>query len=443
MLSRNRMHQITLLVFFLLFFLSFSRNLLRVADPEHFRTFAEATEQMIYGRLAYAGEHGIFHAGGLMVMGYGRPELQPDRPTMYQIFVSGQQVPNPWFYRSNPGWQGILFSFITQISPLDHQQEALLLRGVASAISASICTLLLGWVMRTFSLGVALGTGIGLLCSSGLIVSGGHVYWISGLLFWPCYVCIRQLERHKGPPKTYAWRAALWIGIAFWLKGQVLGFELLTCTAVASLIPIAFYAVRDRWTFPQLLRWVLPVSVAITMATTLTAAILLVQIGQLPNQDTTGIAYLQERLAVRTTGGTYRGSSAADLEESFSASYGAVFQQYLHPPVFALPATELTNRLLGRYRVLPFWLVGLMALICTALSIRRKAAGTKALLITTWLSILALPSWLILFKSHAYLHLHLNFLGWYLPFLFFVYILVTQTLITATSTRWHRTKSAD
>ena len=42
-----------------------------------------------------------------------------------------------------------------------------------------------------------------------------------------------------------------------------------------------------------------------------------------------------------------------------------------------------------------------------------------ALIFATWFSILAPLSWFIVFKAHSYIHTHMNFIVWQMPFVFF------------------------
>ena len=48
----------------------------------------------------------------------------------------------------------------------------------------------------------------------------------------------------------------------------------------------------------------------------------------------------------------------------------------------------------------------------------------NALIITFWVSIIAPLSWFILFKSHSYIHTHMNFIVWYMPFALLGYVLL-------------------
>jgi hypothetical protein len=46
----------------------------------------------------------------------------------------------------------------------------------------------------------------------------------------------------------------------------------------------------------------------------------------------------------------------------------------------------------------------------------------KTLLVSTYIGLLGPLSWMVIFKSHSYLHVHINSLFWYLPFMLFLYV---------------------
>jgi hypothetical protein len=40
-------------------------------------------------------------------------------------------------------------------------------------------------------------------------------------------------------------------------------------------------------------------------------------------------------------------------------------------------------------------------------------------MLSTWVSILAPLSWFIIFKAHSYIHTHMNYIVWQMPFVLF------------------------
>ena len=52
-----------------------------------------------------------------------------------------------------------------------------------------------------------------------------------------------------------------------------------------------------------------------------------------------------------------------------------------------------------------------------------------ALIWTTWFSILAPLSWYVIFKAHSYIHTHMSFLLWQMPFMFFGFAVFGSAVI--------------
>ena len=52
-----------------------------------------------------------------------------------------------------------------------------------------------------------------------------------------------------------------------------------------------------------------------------------------------------------------------------------------------------------------------------------------ALIWTTWFSILAPLSWFVIFKAHSYIHTHMSFLLWQMPFTFFGFAVFGSVVI--------------
>ena len=53
-----------------------------------------------------------------------------------------------------------------------------------------------------------------------------------------------------------------------------------------------------------------------------------------------------------------------------------------------------------------------------------KKSKIVTLIVTTWFSLLAPLSWLIMFKAAAYIHTHTNFIAFYMPFALFGFAII-------------------
>ena len=73
--------------------------------------------------------------------------------------------------------------------------------------------------------------------------------------------------------------------------------------------------------------------------------------------------------------------------------------------------------------IVVFALVSCLVLLCHFLFQQGKLPQLEdsidklmALSIALWFSLLAPVSWMIIFKGHSYIHTHMNFITWHMPF---------------------------
>ena len=81
------------------------------------------------------------------------------------------------------------------------------------------------------------------------------------------------------------------------------------------------------------------------------------------------------------------------------------------------------------------YLIVLFIVMSILLFLRRKRVMAHrqqqhiALIWTTWFSMLAPLSWYVIFKAHSYIHTHMSFLLWQMPFTFFGFAVLGTTVI--------------
>ena len=102
-----------------------------------------------------------------------------------------------------------------------------------------------------------------------------------------------------------------------------------------------------------------------------------------------------------------------------AADFDPVFKQSLEAGIF-----ETLNKYAN---------FGLLVLTFIIFSVRlykveKTKPKYKALLIATWLSLLAPLSWLIIFKAHSYIHTNTNGITFYMPFALFGFCSGSQRL---------------
>jgi hypothetical protein len=112
---------------------------------------------------------------------------------------------------------------------------------------------------------------------------------------------------------------------------------------------------------------------------------------------------------------------------------GEVLWKYLQGTFFDLNNYIATqNAFISAYLFkIAYWYLLVNFIIATIVLLARKGVSNHciersqciALLVTAWFSILAPLSWYFIFKAHSYVHTHMNFIVWQMPFTFFGFAL--------------------
>ncbi|MFZ4696234.1 MAG: hypothetical protein ACOYMV_14025, partial [Verrucomicrobiia bacterium] len=229
-----------------LLFGSFFSNILGVADPGWFAKHQNDTEALVLGRMVKSRQDGFFSAGGFNGWGSAAdlPKTTRDQwiggkalDFQRQAYLEGLRFESYCAYLSQPGGQGLLFSFLDQRIPLPASARLLFLRTLTSFYSALVLALLVMWLHREFGITPALAGLASMLLSQWLIVFGKNLWWC----LWACYlpmVAILWILRWQ---RTFAGRhtfsCGLVVFLALLLKDFINGFEYITTVVVMVLVP--------------------------------------------------------------------------------------------------------------------------------------------------------------------------------------------------------------
>ena len=147
------------------------------------------------------------------------------------------------------------------------------------------------------------------------------------------------------------------------------------------------------------------------------------QIGAVKGGFIDGVTHVIWSFGKRTYGeaGDYPAVYAASLE----AGTIGVVMTYMNGIFFDLnnylsQANSFVTDYLFKIRY--YYLIVFFIVVSILLSIRSTAKQRQqhiALIWTAWFSILAPLSWFVIFKAHSYIHTHMSFLLWQMPFTFF------------------------
>jgi hypothetical protein len=422
--------------------LGFWRNFWHVADHARFAGFQRDTESFVIGRMIKSRQDGAFSAGGLTGV-IGSAAISTD-------WVSGEMVEAQYAayrragdaslfspYLSQPGGQAQVLSGLDRLLPLAPDARYAVLRLLTSVLTAAALAWIALWFADDFGLGAATTVAVSMLASQWLTLFGPNLYWSTWGFFVPTIAVMRFLRR--APPGTLGGpvRLAAVVSAAVFAKCLVNGYEYVTTTLVMPLVPLAYAAVKLRTPWRAAAKSVLAAMVGSAVAGAASLVLLSFQIASVRGSVAAGWTHIAESLLKRT----HADPSAFPpvYAESLNADTLPVVLRYVRGTFVDL-GTLLPDAgsFVARY-VYPVRYVHLIAAFAAATAVvvaRLPASGRRrnvelALVAATWFSTLAPLSWFVVFKSHSYIHTHVNFVLWQMPFTLFGFALVHVAVVRA------------
>ena len=423
----------------LLLFFGFLSNLWYVAEQEWFDTHQRDTESLIVGRMVKSRQDGIFSAGGLT--GAGIVDLDnwissEQIDTQYLAYLNELSFDKFAPYMSQPGGQGILFSIFDKLIPLSPQIKLFSFYVLTALLSAIALAAIIGWFYDEFGGWVAVFVTGSAVLSQWLTVFGKNLWWSLWAFYLPMIVVMYFLKRQRDPVNSQFLKFGILIFISVFIKCFINGFEYITTTLVMMMVPCVYYAIFDKWSRHQYIRGTLAAACGTGIAIVLSLILLCFQIGAAKDGFSDGVAHVVYSLGKRTHG------EAQNFPEVYAASLHAgtigVIITYAQGIFFDfnnyLPDTNafVSNFLLKIRYVYLIVLFLVMSVLLFLRSTAERRQHHMALIWTTWFSILAPLSWYVIFKAHSYIHTHMSFLLWQMPFTFFGFAVIGAAIITST-----------
>ena len=413
-----------------LLFFGFLFNLWHVAEQEWFETHQRDTESLIVGRMVKSRQDGIFSTGGLTGAGITSIDqwITSDQiDAQYLAYLNKLSFDEYAPYMSQTGGQGILFSLLDRLIPLSPQIKLWSFYVLTALLSAIALTSIIGWFYEAFGGWVAIFVTGSAVLSQWLTVFGKNLWWSLWAFYLPMIVVMYFLKRNRVPANRQFIGFGFLVFISVFIKCFINGFEYITTTLVMMMVPFVYYVILDKWSRHQCLKGTFAAGLGSGAAIFFSLIMLCFQIGAAKSGFMDGVEHVIWSFGKRTYGETqdYPAVYAASLE---AGTIGVVIT-YINGIFFDLnnylPDTNsfVSNFLLKvRYGYL-IVLFMVMSVLLFLRSDEKMMADRRqhyiALIWTTWFSILAPLSWYVIFKAHSYIHTHMSFLLWQMPFTFF------------------------
>ncbi len=395
-------------------FLSFFTNSFGVANEDWFANFQSDSESYVIGRLVKSRQDGILAAGGLPGLGSLTtvPVDYADNPfsDQYSAYANHYRFRAFTTYDSQIGGQGMLFGILDRVLAASPETKLRVFHGLTASISALVLSAIVLWFYFEFRSVVAVGVLLSIICSQWLVVFGRNLWWS----LWAFYVPLGAVLYYLRPParRRAVNLAALFgvVALGVFVKCVVNGYEYITTTIVMVLVPGVFYGAVERW---PVRRWIQILSVSIAGACSAVVAsmvLLCFQIASVRGRVAAGVSHIIYSFAKRTRGDPTR--LPAEFGDSLRAGTAPVIARYL-------TGTYFLNM---RY----VYLIAVVIAMSLALYVRSRSAREEAirrkemaLILATWVAFLGPVSWFVVFKAHSFIHTHMDFIVWQMPFVLF------------------------
>ena len=425
----------------LLLFFGFFSNTWRVAEQNWFEKHQKDTEAHIMGRMVKSRQDGIFSAGGLNGWGTAKSTDAEWIPStalgpQYTAYLYELSFEKFSTYNSQPGGQGMIFSLLDRLIPFSQQTKLRLFYVLTALLSAIALAFIIGWFYEAFGGWVAIFVIASAVLSQWLTVFGKNLWWSSWAFYLPMIVVMYFLKHYRETLDRQLIRFGIVIFIAVSIKCFINGFEYITTTLVMMMVPFIYYIILDKWSRHQFVKWTLAAGLGSGIAIFLSLIMLCFQIGAAKDGFMDGVEHVIWSFGKRTYG------EAEDFPPVYAASLNAgtlsVVMTYMNGIFFdlnnylSIENAFISNVLLKiRYYYLIVLFIAMSALLFWRSNADRRHHYI-ALICATWFSILAPLSWFVIFKAHSYIHTHMSFLLWQMPFTLFGFAVFGSAVIAWT-----------
>lgn len=391
---------------------SFSTNALGVVDPRSFASFQRDSESLVIGRILQTRAEGWTSEGGLTGVRSQPGALRPG--PQYQLYADNDMGSRFIPYRSHPGANGWLASAADGLLPRRQGGNLTTLHTGMAALTAGLFSLATALTWRRFGALAAVVLLAGTLLSPWVTMYARNLWWCLWAMYLPMLGaawCVRRSPSHRVVAAVGVVGMAVKVGFT--------GFEFVSTVFIAGLIPFV-YALAARLSRASLRSAAIYAS-AMAAVGALGLGVLTVQNASQSGSWSTGLTHIWTVLGNRTHG------DPLTHEAVYQAALSSTVWRAVSPYLFDLGPYSLSGSV---YRSYSAWCA--VAAVTTVVALwAARGRGTselRGLAAATLCAFLASMSWFILFKGHAFIHVHMDAIAWHLAFVPVSLVLLGSTL---------------
>lgn len=390
----------------ILLFCAFS-NLFQLTDPIWYENWQNDSEWLVWQRIYDDIQFGFSHNCGLL------GEFNAANIGSYDI--------NHGVYTAQVGLQGLFYGIIFKIFPGIPWESGHYLTIVALV---SCCLVFLVWIKKEFGLFASILSCFAIMLNQWLIVSAKNMYWVTFTFILPMILMLVVLQKEeKG--KELSTKKMFFLSILIIFIRAACGYEFISLAMINLELPLFYFSYKNRWNRDKFIHRFVVIAEGAILGFLLAVGICIIQVYLYTNHDIhAAIDSIIGRIGYRTGGLGEATAYTGIIRESLIASKWSVLKMYFNegkPLVGSLRMNQIMPII-----AIGTCLIGISDKISpTMKEYRRKVS---ALGIMTWISLLGPLSWMILATAHAYIHTHICYILWSMPFLILGFTLAAITM---------------
>lgn len=396
-----------LLMLFLLVFMSYWNNVFHLVDEDWFLTWQIDSEWSVWDRIYDDNYYGFSHNAGLL------GECRYNEIYTYD--------PNHDVYTAQMGMQGFIFGFLFKYF---HFTKSHLY--FAETLIVIICLVALAWwIWKEFGYGTAVGYTVLLLFNQWLTVAARNLYHVVWTMLFPFLCTLFILRYAEKTEKKVNKQLFLWGFISIFIKCAC-GYEYISLVMINLELPVFYYAFKNRWKRNRSLLYFLELGIASMCAFICSIIGVTIQNNYYLKKGILNAfrEFLYHVLYRTGIGGSEQFEGI--IRESLEASRISILRAYFadgRPVLFQWNMNVM----------IVFIMAGMLVCLidtkyCKEINVLRHKLLSLALLVLV--ALLGPLSWMILAKGHAYIHMHIIYVIWSLPFLLLGEVLVIRSVGT-------------
>lgn len=394
---------------------NFYRNKWGVVEAVRYEDWQTRYDRLVIARLVKTQQDGFLSASGLLGLGDVQEwsYLNRTNKRQFNAYLNEDDFKTYFVYKSNPGFQGVLYGIFDQLPFATQSTKLKLFRGFTALASALVFGIIVsvsiwefGWLSGILILVFA-------AFSEWTILPAGTIFYNYWSFYLPPLLTAYLLAEADNKNKFESKKIYSVIFITVLMKIVLSGFDFVTTVLVMTTVPFIFFSIYNKWSWKLLFERLIKTGLILLAATLTGLLILSLQIVTYAGDLESAGNHIFGRLAIYTIENP---AIFDEVDASTNTSTLAVTAKYFMIPALAIHLQKTTVRILYWHLVLIFLLFSMFFFLRHRLTDQAFPNRGIALVAATWYSMLAPLSWFVIFKKHSFIHTHVNPIVWQMPF---------------------------